>query len=304
MKKPTISLIALAAVLIAATVVAAADQPAAADVEPLWKSALKYLSDQVVALALVLIFISAIISSYLSRRLRDRCLKHFEGYRVCLELRDGTVARGILDAENNGLELLYEYPKAEGAAGWAESSFIMYKPEYPKLHAILRYHDEMDEKEKKRRAKDLACAYHPPLFRRLHRRIRNFFAALKDAVMEAFTLVMGRLKSTGPQAQLVSQQGQYVNRLGGSVIGYASEASFDPLLEKQIGLRVLTEVVEDGGGTRFLRGVLKEYSKELLEVMDVLYPYAFSIALPDTTAELHRAGLSITRATGTATRII
>ncbi len=71
--------------------------------------------------------------------------------------------------------------------------------------------------------------------------------------------------------------------------------SFDPLLEKQIGFRVMVELAQEGGGTRLLRGVLKEYSKELLEIMDVPYTRNFFVSVPGTPGNAELEGLAMTR---------
>lgn len=279
-----------------------ADAPSAEATAPTEESSptlrvLGFLLEHAFELTIVLVFLTAIISSYLSRRLSDRCLKHMAGFPVTLEFKDGTRRRGILDAENNGLELCYFAPEREEDEVVRES-YILYKEEYPSMQALICYPELLDEAQRRRREKAIRRAYSPNLFRRIGRRLRNFVAAVKDAFAEAFTLILGRLKSAGPQAQLLQQQDKYVSKVGTQIIGASTAATYDPLLERQIGKRVDVDVVvADKSIVRHV-GLLKEYSKEFVELQDAQYPDGWPAVLAGDAAEEYANGVRLRRADG------
>ena len=89
-----------------------------------WANTASYLVEHAFEFAILLVFVGAILSSYLSRRLRDRCLKHLEGFPITLECNDGRRYRGNLNAENNGLEIFYHDNEIEGAVSPKESFLL------------------------------------------------------------------------------------------------------------------------------------------------------------------------------------
>jgi tetratricopeptide (TPR) repeat protein len=79
-------------------------------------------------------------------------------------------------------------------------------------------------------------------------------------------------------ATLVTDTSQtYLRGISKDVIGYVG-TSFDPLLEKFVGTRVVVEVVEDEEIHEHV-GMLKEYSADFLEVLDVYYPLPQEVKL-------------------------
>jgi hypothetical protein len=259
-----------------------------------WANTASYLVEHAFELAILLVFVGAILSSYLSRRLRDRCMKHLEGFPITLECKDGRRYRGNLDAENNGLEIFYHDEEREGDISPRES-FLLYQCEYTQLQALVCYPELLDKRQQNWRKRAIKHAYAPGLFRRLSRRIRNFYAAIKDALSEAFMLILGRMKTVGPQAEMLRSQEKYVNKMGLEVVGAVSSASFDPILERQIGKRVLAEVVGSNNQKQYHEGFLREYSKDFIELQDVLYPDICVTALPTEVSECTSMGLYVQR---------
>ncbi|MHC4946280.1 MAG: hypothetical protein ACYTG7_24975, partial [Planctomycetota bacterium] len=275
---------------------AMAMEQAGTDTPPssVWSSTARYLVEHAFEFAILLVFLGAILSSYLSRRLRDRCLKHFEGFPITLECKDGRRYRGNLDAENNGLEIFYHDEEREGADSPRES-FLLYQGEYAQLQALVSYPELLNERQQNWRKRAIKHAYAPGLFRRLRRRIRNFYAAIKDALSEAFMLILGRMKTVGPQAEVLSSQEKHVNKMGLEVVGAVAAASFDPILERQIGKRVLAEVVGSNNQKQYHEGFLREYSKDFIELQDVLYPDIGVAALPADGSECASMGMNVQR---------
>lgn len=212
---------------------------------------------------------------------------------MTLQLKDGRVYRGELDAENNGLELRFEKPLPIGE-GPLRKSVLFYQTEYPQMLALVCYQYTLNDRQLKRRRRSINQAYHPRFYRKMGRKIRNFFAAIKDAVNEAFMLVIGRWKTgQGHQAEVLKTQDRYVTSMGSQVIGAATQNSFDPLLEKLIGKRTLIEVTVPDAPRINIEGILKEYSKDFLEIQDVFYPDNWSETIAPGEVEIESLGLIV-----------
>ena len=65
--------------------------------------------------------------------------------------------------ENTGLEFVYS-EKHKDSDGHDETSYILYKFEYPNIQALVRYHDELTEKAKKKRQLELKKDISPDAF--------------------------------------------------------------------------------------------------------------------------------------------
>ncbi len=245
---------------------------------------LKWVADNPFSATLLFLVLATLVGAIVSRLTRDRCLKDLEGYPVTLELKDGRVYHGELDVEKSGLELLYERTTPQD--GTLKTSFLIFRPEYGTIHALVRYCDALSEAQMRERQRRAQKAYHPNFIRRTARAIRNFLASVKDSLLEAFTLVMGRVKSIQAAAPVMKTGGKYVDRIGKQTIGTASDVTYDPLLEKQIGLRVVLQLPKDAAVQEECVGTLREYTKDFFELMDVDYEdrWQAELAGPGTAA--------------------
>ena len=219
-------------------------------------------------LSLLSIIVVAVAGAFMQRRSRDKCLKEFSDAQVTLEQTDGKNIWGQLRVEITGLELVYTSAH-EDQGGHVETSYILYKHEFPKMQAIVRYLDELDEKGKKKREKELGIAHHPSLSRRLSRKIANLFNTLRDSAMEAVNLVIGRAKKSAGIGAALSSQDKYVSQLRTELFTSTGTA-FEPLLEHHIGKRVVVEILRDGEIAEYA-GILKDYTADFLSIMDVDY---------------------------------
>ena len=208
-----------------------------------------------------------IVGAFIRRRSRDRCLRDFTDNTVTMECLDGTVASGKLRVENTGLEFIYPDPIDIG--GVVESSFILYKSEFPKVAAVILFHDKLSPKNKKRREKKLARTYHPSLFRRAKRNILNVAKTVRDSLMEVVNLLISQAKRVTPAGTVLTSQDKYVNQMKQDITT-AGDSSYEPLIEKYIGHRVILQVKKNDQILRYC-GVLKDYTKEFIEIMDVDY---------------------------------
>ena len=218
------------------------------------------------AITVLFIAFSTVVAAFVRGRHKDKCLLDFSGDRVSVIDKDGKSLSGILSVESTGSELKYNSPVDLGE-GYIESSHILYKNEYANIQTIIRYQDELDEKSKTKRIRELKKTYHPNFFRRSGRKIHNFFSTVKDSVMEIVNLLLGKAGKLNKFGSVVSSQGKYINQMKQGVAGSVS-TSFEPLFEKHIGTKVIIDLYS---GEKLIKytGILKDYTQTFIEIMDV-----------------------------------
>jgi len=119
-------------------------------------------------------------------------------------------------------------------------------------------------------------AFHPGFFRYAVRRIRNLINTAVDSITQVFNLFIGQSKIVTGQAMM--PQGK--KELGGltkNILGYVGTSS-DPLLETFIGAQVVVELTSDGKVEEYV-GVLKDYSPDHIEILDVYFPQSLTLRL-------------------------
>jgi len=220
------------------------------------------------AITIIFIVLATAVGAFIRRRSRDKCLKDFSQNMVTLLETSGKVVWGILRVENTGLEFVYS-AKHKDEQGHDETSYILYKNEFPNIAALICFHDELGEQNKKKRQIELKKAYHPTLLRRMKRKTLNVFKTLRDSVMEVVNLLISQAKKATPAGAMLSSQDKYVSQMKQDLIGSAG-TSYEPLLEKYIGHRVVLELIKGDKAIEYW-GVLKDYTAEFIEVMDVNY---------------------------------
>jgi len=237
--------------------------------------------DSATALTIIFIILAAGIGAFVRKRSRDKCLRDFERNMVTLEQTSGKTIWGRLRVENTGLEFMYP-EKHKDQQGHEEASYILYKYEYPEIQAVVRFHDELSEPHKKEREKELKRTYHPGPWRRLKRRILNVFRTVRDSVVEIINLLVSQAKKATPAGKVLTSQDKYVSQMKQELMASAG-TSFEPLLERYIGHKVVLEMIK---GDKILEycGVLKEYTAEFIEIMNV--SYAVKPDQPTRTADL------------------
>ena len=220
------------------------------------------------AITIIFIVLATAVGAFIRGRTRDKCLKDFEENRVTLLETSGKTIWGKLRVENTGLEFVYP-DRHKDEQGHDETSYILYKNEFPNMAALIRFHDELSAQNKKRREAELRKAYHPTFLRRLKRKTLNVFRTLRDSVMEVVNLLISQAKKATPAGTVLTSQDKYVSRMKQDLLGSAG-TSYEPLMEKYIGHRVVLELLKDDKIVEHW-GVLKEYTAEFIEVMDVNY---------------------------------
>jgi len=220
------------------------------------------------AITILFIIFAAGVAAFIRKRSRDKCLRDFEQNMVTLEDISGKTIWGKLRVENTGLEFVYP-KKQEDEQGHDETSYILYKYEYPKIGVMIRFHDELSDDNKKAREKELEKTYHPDWDRRLKRKMLNVLRTVRDSVVEIVNLLISQAKKATPAGKMLTSQDKYVSQMKQELMGSVG-TSFEPLLERYIGHKVVLELIKGDKVFEYC-GVLKEYTAEFVEVMDVNY---------------------------------
>ena len=224
--------------------------------------------DSATAITILFIILAAGIGAFVRKRSRDKCLRDFGQNMVTLEQTSGKKIWGKLRVENTGLEFVYP-EKHKDEEGHDETSYILYKYEYPDIAVVVRFHDELSEQNKRTREKELKRTYHPGFWRRLKRRILNIFRTVRDSVVEIVNLLISQAKKATPAGKVLTSQDKYVSQMKQELMGSAG-TSFEPLLERYIGHKVVLELIKADKIFEYC-GVLKEYTADFIEIMDVDY---------------------------------
>jgi hypothetical protein len=87
--------------------------------------------------------------------------------------------------------------------------------------------------------------------------------------MEVVNLLISQAKKATPAGAVLSSQDKYVTQMKQELMG-SMGTSYEPLLERYIGNRVVLELIRGDKIFEYC-GVLKEYTADFIEVMDVEY---------------------------------
>jgi len=87
--------------------------------------------------------------------------------------------------------------------------------------------------------------------------------------MKVVNMLISQAKKATPAGKMLTSQDKYVSQMKQELMGSAG-TSFEPLLERYIGNKVVLEVIKADKVFEYC-GVLKEYSADFIEIMDVDY---------------------------------
>ncbi len=221
--------------------------------------------------AITIIFIIAVtfLGAFIKGRTKDRCLRHFSGYPVTLEKKDSKKIWGKLRVENSCLEFVYAEPYLDEKDKHFETSCVVYKNEFGQIFVLLRYVDDLSGKELARRDKVLKKSHYPGRLSVLGRKVRNIFGTVKDSMMEIVNMFVGKMKTATPMGKVLAGQDKYVSQIQSQIIT-GTGMSYEPILERYIGRKVVLALTKDGQKYE-LSGVLRDYTAEFIEIMDVDY---------------------------------
>lgn len=226
------------------------------------------MADPTLLITLVIVLLSALVGAYFGGRRRDRCLVHFERDLVNVELLEGKQIWGHLHVEATGLELDYVRDHRD-AQEHIETTYLLYKDEFPQIQAVYRYCDDLDEHQIQKRQATIDRVFHPRLWTRLRRRVRNFISLASDSLGQAIGVIIGSTKARGSR-YITEESQEYFTSLGSHLIGYAG-TDYDPLLERYVGVKVVVELNEGDTSHEYV-GILCDYTADFLEMLDVHFP--------------------------------
>ena len=137
------------------------------------------------------------------------------------------------------------------------------------MNLLVRYHKYLNDKDKISRRRDLSRTYHPGFFQRLKRKLYNLLKNLRDALMEISNTLTGQVVKSSNAAAIISAQQKHTDKVQKELIN-TIDPSYDPLLEKYIGNLVICEL-NVNNNLQVIKGVLKEYSSEYIEILNTTY---------------------------------
>ena len=219
-------------------------------------------------LTIIFIIVSALFVVVMKKIKKDKCLLDFKNDNVTLELLSGKTAKGKLKVKNTGLKLNYSQ-KFMDEKGIAYRSYLLYKNEYPEIQALVRYFQDLSEEGKQEREAEIERTFHPSRWRRTLRSIGNFFKIIKDSIIEIANLLTNHISKTTPVGMTLGSQDKQVSKMKNELYGFI-ETSYEPLLEDYIGEKVILELKKGDQWLKY-KGILKDYTTEFIEVIDVDY---------------------------------
>lgn len=231
----------------------------------LWQS----IAGSPFAVAIVFIFLVAMIGAFVAARKRDKVLKKFRNYPVAIREQAGRIMWGTLRVFSNGLELIYA-DKDPAENGASKGSFLIYQAELGRILEIVRYKDRLDAKAVGRRRRQTLAMADPNIAFRFWRWVRGVTNTFRDAIVKAMSMAMGQATKARPGGALSAQSGQ-IGSIGATVVGETANA-YEPMLEQYIGDPVVAEIVNPADAEKKVvecHGYLGEYSAQFFILVDV-----------------------------------
>ena len=245
---------------------AAANPGAVNAVRPWWQ----VLLDNGLPLAILFIFLTAIVSLFVNQRRKDKCLKLMHDYHVSVTNLVGRVVWGDLIVFSRGMEIVFDSPYRT-RRGLYKSSALFHEPQVKEVHAICRPINALSRRERKARARQIRRSFRPNIVRRGLRGLRNLLNTLKDAFSKALSAIIGQLMKTTAKGTGIAQQESGVSQIGTTLLGAAGNA-YEPILERRIGKPVVLQLAcKMGEETELidLPGYLVDYTADYIAVFNV-----------------------------------
>jgi len=234
--------------------------------------------DTIFLLTLGLIFLGALFSNVLKWRNKDRVLKDLQKFHSTFEMQDGKRIWGKTRIYSNGMELLFSR-EAKNSAGDLIASYIFYNEDIDQIRAIYRNHSELSVENQKRRKIEVDSISQPSFIALTHRKMRIIFNMFNDAIGEAFSVFLSRMKGGAMGGSVLNSQSNYLKKLGTTALSAVGN-TYDPILERYINHRVVVSLSDDVRKDEFC-GFLKEYSSAWMSILDCRITHSHTIALDD-----------------------
>ena len=231
--------------------------------------------------SLIFIFLTAIVTTVVTKWSRDKCLKFLDGYHVTLERSRGQSSWGRLRVFSSGIEIVYDSPYID-ALGRKKTSYLIYQHELEQqILSALRYHAELDEPAQRARRMQAHRTFNPGPLKRAWRGVRNFVNTLRDAFNNAIGAVVGQYQRMNPTSAVIGAQAGSVTNIGQTLLGKFANA-YEPLLEQYIGQPVILDVADPlnpNNATVQYTGYLADYTQNFIAIFNVEHPRMQEIVL-------------------------
>ncbi len=219
--------------------------------------------DTILLLSIFLVFITALVGSFLQRRKRDKVLADLQGFHAVVRMLNDERIWGQMEVYPNGLELVYAQA-FQNHRGNLATSYILFRDSIEQVQSLYRFHSELTPENQQRRQKEIQRTHSPGLIRILMRRVQNFLNTFRDAINESMGMLLTRMKGTSSMS-LFRTQDDRLKKIGSEALGAVGNA-YDPILERYIGKPVVIELSTESGEKEEYAGLLREYSQSWLSV--------------------------------------
>lgn len=216
-------------------------------------------------LSVVMIFLITIISAFIRRRQRDRCMKLFDDYHSTYLSMKSDPIWGDLRVTSSGIEVVFD-AEYISRRGLSKTSALIFPDDLVDALALCRPVAGLSEEDMRRREIQLKRSINPNLLRRMVRWVFNAINTISDAIARTFSMVVGRVARTGSVATAIKNQQGDVDAFGKTVLGIVGN-SYEPLLERHIGAPVVCSIAPVVGTEPIeMPGYLVEYSARYLAI--------------------------------------
>jgi hypothetical protein len=231
--------------------------------------------------SILVILASSFVGFYAKSRMRDRCMRDFDGFTAMVEDKEGKVVWGTLRVYSSGIELLYLSTHRD-IQGHVENSYILYDSDLGNLQAIYRFHHEQSEENQRRRTKEIKRTYQPTIFRQAMRMLRNLLSTFKDAIAQTLNAVLGYRATQSPQNVMLSKHKEFTAS-GVQLLSSAVGNAYEPILERYIGQYVVLDILREKA-VEEEHGILKEYSAKYIELLNAKVEVPLEIYLREPSS--------------------
>ena len=236
------------------------------------------MMDSIFFLTLLVIFIGALFSNIMKWSKKDLVLKDLQNFHASFEMRDGKHIWGEANIYANGMELLFSRQEVN-TAGDPITSYIFHNDDIDQIRVIYRNQGELSLNNQQRRKEEIERVSNPGFVMVTKRKFRILFNMFNDAIGEALSVFISRMKGGGVGGALFTTQGENIQKLGTTALSVVGNA-YDPNIERFINRRVVVSLDEGDKKEEFC-GFLKEYSSAWMSVVDCKLSSIHHIKLDD-----------------------
>jgi hypothetical protein len=237
-------------------------------------------------ITLLFIFLTAIVSTFVTRWSKDKCLALLKRSHVTLLRNRGTKATwGVLKVFSAGVEIIFDSPYTD-LRGHRRTTQLFYQNELDgNVLCLCRVHDELPQREQDRRAAQVRAHFNPGPLKRTWRGVRNMINTLRDAVNTAIGAAVKQYAQMNPGSAVLSTQTGAVTQIGQTLVGRFGNA-YEPLLEQYIGKPVIMDLadpLDPNNATVQFSGFLADYTQNWVALLNREHKVTeeFHVDLPD-----------------------